>query len=558
MSIKLKFRRLPIALISGGILARLLYWWLYPPIYKLHAVFTPLDSSALAYMSNFQGYMAVRMPFFDVFAAAFYVLFEDLLGVKALSAFTVFVCVASLPVFYLVVANLFDERIATFSLLFYSLYPKFIVLSAQGFPEAASVAFLVFSLYAFTNGLPERSSMWLGIAGIFALLAYLMFIPAVAVGVLIAAWIYIDQVASEKGGWNRFVPDLGFVAYASSPGIVGILYLVYGPLAKSTGVVSGSWSNMASSLFSHNYGLVERIVRYVGYVYFDFWWHFRGYDKEDGILRVFTSLQEFLGPIFPIYVMGWFAITLSCSVLVVYGLSSLFRKRNRRSTFVVSWFLMFVLLYTIRNWGWTGVFQTRHVFTVFPAIAIAFGVGAASVLDMIPPLPRVSVKWDISSRTVVFTFLSLCFLVLLVNGAVEGAMVAENHHLSKEQPVDELQSIVKDGETVAVATRWDYYTVVMYSESSIRPTLVAATPSDVALFKNWTVLADLQHVEPDTPTDINADYFYATHCGDWYPRQEQYIESLNRSDATVVHQRVIDRGPGQCTVRTVVYELPDR
>lgn len=548
--------RIPLLLVILGSIIRIIYWSIYPPIYKLHAVFTPLDGSPIAYASDFQSYIAVRMPFYDILSSVFYLPFAELFGVKALSVFAVVITIVSLPVFYLVVKSLFDSQIATYSLILYALYPKFAVLAGQGFPEAASVAFVIFSLYAFVRGLPERDSLWLGCAGVFALLAYLMFIPAVAVGLLLTVWLYIDDIEIEPKRWQKLVPSRSFVAYATPPGIIGVLYLIYGPFRQATGTVSGSWSNMASSIFVNDYGFTERIIRYVGYIYFDFWWHFRGYDKEDGILRIISSLQDFFGELFIIYAVGWLGITVICSIAICYGLYSFAVDRSRASIVVLSWVLMFAVFYTSRNWGWTGVFQTRHVFPIFPAICIAFGQGVDTITEQLAT--KIQIKPSISIQTIVTILLSLFFIILLINGAVEGTMVAENHQLSKSQPVAELEAITEPNETVAVATRWDYYDVVIYSESTIRPTVVAETSRQVELLKNWTVLADVQQVEPAELSSTHADYFYAAHCGEWRPYQQQYLDGLNKSSAKVVSQSTIERGAGRCTVRTTIIELPDK
>lgn len=550
--------RVPLLLILLGSITRITYWNTYPPIYKLHAVFTPIDGSPLAYASNFQSYIAVRMPFYDIISSVFYLPFAELLGVKALSAFAVIITIISLPIFYLVVKSLFNDGIATYALILYALYPKFAVLSGQGFPEAASVAFVIFSVYAFIRGLPEQDVLWLGCAGVFALLAYLMFIPAVAVGLILTVWLYIDQTELPPKGWQQLVPSRSFVAYTISPGIIGVLYLIYGPFRQATGTVSGSWSNMASSIFVNNYDFTERIVRYVGYIYFDFWWHFRGYDKEDGILRIIGSLQDFFGELFILYAVGWLGITAMCSIAICYGLYSLAVDRSRVSIVVLSWVLVFAVFYTSRNWGWTGVFQTRHVFPIFPALCIAFGQGTDMITERLSKIKNIQQKSPVSIRTIVVVFFTLCFVVLLINGAVEGSIVAENHQLSKSQPVSELETITEPNETVAVATRWDYYDVVIYSESTIRPTLLAPTTRRAELFRNWTVLADVQQVEPVDLSNMHADYFYAAHCGEWRPYQQQYIDALNMANAQVVSQSTVERGAGRCTVRTVIIELPDR
>lgn len=549
-----------LALIVAGVVLRIAFWWLYPPIYKLHAVFTPLEMSALVYLSDFESYMAVRMPFYDVLAAAFYVPTAWLFGVKATKIFALVVSAASLPFFYGAVARLFDRRVGLGALVLFALYPKMLVLTGQGFPEAASAGFIAVSLYGLARGRDTASLGWYAIGGGFAMLAYLMFIPSVAYGVLATVYLYLTERDGRPSRLADLVPRPRTWVFSLPPGVMGLAYLRYGPLNDAVGVVTGEWSNMAVPLFDvGTYPLAERVVRYLLYVYFDFWWHFRGYDKEGGILRTVTSLQQFLGDAFYPYAAGWFLLTGLLTVAVLYGIVRLAEKREATATFVLAWLFLYVVLFNVRNSGWTGIFQTRHVFSIFPAVCVAFGAGSVALVDRYGESLSAVTGRVLPDRLAVPDLAAIVtvvvFGILIVNGAAEGVIIAENHRLSKAEPVDELERIAGEDGTVAVATRWDYWDVVLYSEGAVRPVLLAPTAADRALFERWTVLADIRVVDESAVASTRVDYFYAAHCGEYRPRQQRYRTAILAEGVTPVHEQTLERGAGRCTVRVSVLPI---
>jgi hypothetical protein len=141
---------------SFGIVARIIYWAAYPLNWKLHAVFNVFELGTVTYLSNFSGYKPGRMPFFDAFSAIFYVPFSQLVGVKALVVFNLVITFAAIPAFYIATSRLFSSNVATPATLLFALYPKYIVLTSTGLPEAAAVSFLALALYGFTTAQNSR------------------------------------------------------------------------------------------------------------------------------------------------------------------------------------------------------------------------------------------------------------------------------------------------------------------------------------------------------------------------------------------------------------------
>lgn len=77
--------RLVSLILVGGVMLRIAAWGILPPIWKLHAVFNPLDLPVTSYVADFRGYKPSRVPFFDVFSAWVYVPFRGVLGFRALT-----------------------------------------------------------------------------------------------------------------------------------------------------------------------------------------------------------------------------------------------------------------------------------------------------------------------------------------------------------------------------------------------------------------------------------------------------------------------------------------
>lgn len=534
------------ALIWLGIGLRVLYWHLYPPIWKLHAVFNLYQVSVLEYVSNFQGYKPDRMPFFDVVSALFHYLFGGVLGVASLTLFSVLIACLSLFAFYLAAEHLFDATVATYALALFALYPKYLVLSARGMPEAASAAVVVFTVYGVTVARSTGRHRYYFVTGILATASYLLFLPAVIFAVVTALWIAVDRHGLRPSA--DVLLDRGLLAYSAVPGAIGLLYLAFGPLVTaSENVFSG---DAQPSLFADPaaYGFVEKIVRYAFFAYFDFWWHLRGFDTEP--LFVIESLQGLFGTLFPVYFLGWLAITGTLSVLVVLGVVTFARRRDLVSAYLVVWIVFYVAVYNLRNTGFTGAFQTRHVFPLFPALCLAFGVGAYCAVRAVSS--RVSLSRS-RIEFVVTGLLVASLLILIVNGAAQGAIRGEKHTEEFQEPALEVEEIVGQDESVGVVTLRDYQNHVVYTENRVRPVvLVDPEYGDPAAVARYTVDAQIEHVEQPYLETCAVDYLYlrVQHA---YPEQTPYQIDVNREllddveASDVIYHKYIPRGSYRTT-----------
>jgi hypothetical protein len=554
------------ALLTAGILVRLVLWAVFPPIWKTVSVFTSLSMPVFEYVGNFKGYYPLRMPFFDVLSAAFYVPLSGLLGIKALTLFSVVISCLSLPAFYGGVRRLLNRDIAFYGTVLFALYPKYVVLSVRGMPEAASVAFLVFALYAYARATDDtgREIRWYAVAGVAATTAFLMFVPAVFAAIVLSVVLYIDGVRDR----DAIIPEWSFWAYSLTPGIVGVLYLVYGPLTTLISATTGDgWEYYSYSLFVDptSYSIIEKTVRYVGYTYFDFWWHMRGFDLEANILARIGSYKSFLGSLFPAYALGWFLITLTLSVPILYGMYRLISDHELGEVrwTVLGWSVGYIILYNFKNLGWTGAFQTRQVFPVFVTLSIAFGVGLAAA----PQIPLISVATRLSQhrgltnlrqsiaavdlRMVVIT---VGMAILLVNAGVQGVFTANNAETGVEKPVERLTAVHEPGQQVATVTLENYRDVLMYSHGSIEPILFANNGSMRDDFEFFTTQAEIQIRPPSELAGTDIDYLYIVQqCGEFTARQKSYISAAEEFGDTIVSERHT-RG-AKCDINIAIIKL---
>jgi hypothetical protein len=575
------------AILLAGAVLRIVHWQLFFPIWKHFSVFTMVEIPVLEYLGNFQSYSAVRMPFYDAFAGAFYVLTRGFLGVRALTVFSLVVVLVSLPVFYVAVRGLFDRRIAVFALVFYALYPKFVVLTAMGFPEAPSVAFVVFTLAALLRARDTTGDglAWYAAAGVFATVAFLLFVPAVAFAVLVAGLVYLHD-RPNGASLRASVPGRASVAYNVVPFVAGSSYLAFGPLGEAASTTTGGWTNMSTSLFApgSDYTLLEKAVRYVAYMYADVWSFGRGYDKGYHVVAKFESLAAFSGDLYPLLLAGFVGVTLGLSLCILLGLRTFASDRSRLAWFVLAWVGVYVFLHTLKNAGWTGTFQSRHVFPVFPAIAIAFGVGATQLHALLAPASRpasVEAVGDslgrvgdslgrvgdslghtsdvlpagVASReTLVALLLVASFVPVLGVSTVDAHFAGQSHDLANKQPVAELEGIVEDEDRVGVVEITDYQTIVLFSENAIRPTILVANDSRAAEVRTWTEIAEYHIVTPGDIEDAPVDYLYFSRCGSLEDDQSAYLDAA-KAAGTVVFEQEKSRGSGRCTVRTIVVRL---
>jgi hypothetical protein len=541
-------RNLAIGVILLGVVLRVIFWQLYPPTWKLFAVFNAFDVGFIEYVSNFESYKASRIAFFDIFSGIGYALFSGLFGVYALSLFTVVVSCFSLPAFYLAAKRLFDETTALFALVLFALYPKGMVIAAKGMPEAAGAGFVALALYGYTVGTDADSEWWHIFGSLSVLLSWVVYIPAVVFGIILTSYTYIPEALRNRS-LGGVIPSRLTLIYAIPSGVVGIAYLLYGPISEVLSSQTVSHQRRLNDLLfvdPEAYSIVEKAVRYVGYSYYDFWWHKRGFDQESHVLRSFDRLSGFLDGLFLPYIAGWVVLTAILTLVMGYGLLRLAYTRDKRSVFILSWVAVYVGLHTGRNLGWLGGFQSRHIFPVFPALALLFGVGAWRMSS------KVCVSTEKIRQIISFAIVIIPLIILVLNAGVQGVFVAENYRLSSEEPAKQLTVIVGDNETVAVTDEREYRDVLMHSSGNIRSVIFQTDNSSrVGYIRNRTTLARIQFIQPgDLPGGVS--YLYvSSQCGDLSVVEHSYVSAAKEVGGTVVYNQSVNRG-GNCDVNSVI------
>lgn len=556
--------RLILAVIALAILLRVLSWWVLPPIWKLHAVFNPLGMPVTEYVSNFESYKPSRMPFFDVLSAGVYVPVRKLLGYRGLTLFTLLSCCCAVPAFYGAARRLLEKRIALYALILFALYPKQLFLVGRGLPESVSVACIVFSLYWLSKGLDRGALQSYGVAGLFALLAYLMFVPAVLVGIGVTVFLYVRSVVNE----GRYIPSPRTIVYATPSAVVGVLYLLFGPVW--TLLETGGINKVSLFVRPESYGIVEKIFRYLGYAFFDFWWHTRGFDQEAGIQPTIRSLIDFFGPIAPLYILWWVAVTAVLTVVAFAGALRLLRNQRPVGIMVVGVLVIYVGLFNYRNIGWAGAFQTRHVFPLFPFLCLTFGTGAAVLNDRVQNILAgrelrchvPSIKDSVPQPVVVAAILAILLFGLVVNGGVQGAVRAEKIAEERQEPIERLDAIVAEDESVGVVRNRAYHDVLIYTNGNIRPILLYnGTPPEG---KFTTRLAEYRQVNIDRLSSFGVDYLYLRVQYAYLNRtlyrvdvNSKFAEQIT-TQGTVVYQNRLSAGPFRTTAMDVlIIRLPD-
>lgn len=555
-NLKDKYSRLALWIIGIGIAVRLGYWLIWPVVWKVFPAFLALEEGWIAYLIDFQGYTSERMPFFNVINSIIFLVAGGALGIKALTLFNVVISCLSLPLFHRAITRYFDEDVALASLTLFAFYPKYVVMSARGMPEAASVGFIAAMLFYLARSQESESLHHYALAGTFALCAYLMFIPAVAVGVIATGYIYVDRIT---GNWplqsrTSVFPTLRTWVFALPSLLVGLLYLAFGPLSEGGGLIdsfgSSDTANFALFVDPEAYSLAEKIVRYTVYYLFDFWWHKRGFDQEQHIQSTFDLLASTFGDLFVPYLIGWFLITLSLTAVIILGFYNLFRQEDRLlGLFFTVWVGLFVVIINIRNIGWVGGFQTRHVFPVFPALCLAFGLGTvalyrATVLGSTwIPLSQRQAKTGLS------VLIGLAFAVLLVNASVHGVLQRDITELSKNQPVNELEELMEDGDRVGVLNVVNFRDVILYSGGTIEPVYLDVNDrGEIIPQRIPTSLSD--HTPP--ASEISHVYVVSA-CGSNPETERAFIRAIVDRGGSIVHERIHE---GICRVEVTIVETP--
>jgi hypothetical protein len=223
-------KRLVIAVISIGIILRLIFWGIHPPNWRLHAVFTLFDTSIFDYVKDFEGYKPGRLPFFSVLSAFVYLPLRPLVGAKALSGLAVISSIGSLPLFYGAARRLFNRDVALYGLVLFAVHPQTLVLASEGYPEIAGTAFAVASIYAVTRGTESGGVRWYLYGGIAGTLSYLLFLPGVAFAIVTNVYVYLSNSGTTR--LRGLFPGWPSTLYAVVPGIVGVAYLRFGPASE--------------------------------------------------------------------------------------------------------------------------------------------------------------------------------------------------------------------------------------------------------------------------------------------------------------------------------------
>nr|WP_192498378.1 glycosyltransferase family 39 protein [Halorussus halophilus] len=507
------------------------------------------------------------MPFYDLFSALFYVPTSPFLGVRAVTVFSLIVSCVSVLVFYPAARRFFDERAALYATTLYALYPKLLVLTAKGYPEASAVGIIVISTYALgTSRERNGAPFWSVVAGVTATFSYLLYVPAVLYGILTAAFVQLDSRIRTPVEGSRLralsVPTTTTVLYVLPPFVVGVLYLVFGPLQKILTTASADSGTAVSSLFvdPDSYGVMEKVVRYVAYEYFDFWWHLRGFDKEKHVLGTVEKLQNFLGDAFWIFFGGWTGITLFLTVIICIGIGAMAKRRKPADVYVLGIGAVYLVALTFRNAGWVGAFQTRHVFPLFFAVTLTFGVGAARLVEWgkNEPLGQryATVTNRLNANKLVHLLVVLGLVALVANGGVNAYLAGQNDRVSKEAPITELTAVAASDDTVAVASLENYWWSVLYSEGEVWPVLWVNTSAAEDTAKSRTVRADIQVHETNEPLTGTDLLYLSNPCGPLNEYQQTLADTAVERGGSIVINRSRSRGT-RCRVTAVLVELPE-
>jgi cytochrome b len=557
-------KRLVIAVIGIGIILRLIFWGIHPPNWRLHAIFTPLNTSVFEYIKDFQGYKPGRLPFFDVLSAFVYFLLHPLLGAKALSAFAVVSSVASLPLFYGATRRLFNRDVALYSLVLFAVHPQTLVLASEGYPEIASTAFAVASIYAVTRGAETDRVRWYLYGGIAGTVSYLLFLPGVAFAIVTNMYIYLSN--SDTTYLRGLLPGWPSTLYAVVPGVVGVAYLQFGPASE---FLNRAYTNeeVANYIFTTEaYSTAERTVRYVAYTYVDFWWHFPGFDHERHILQLFDGIEAVIGSLFPLYLGGWIVITATLTAGILVGTIVAVRRQTLTTEYVLTWLLVYAAIWNAKNLNWSGGFNTRHVYPFFPAACILFGLGVVwigrrvdigsltkfTVPNRLQPITR------IETRTLFLAVFAILFAVLVVNATGQGVIDTQRHQITHQDPVQQLTNVAEKGDTVAVTNRRLYDYMLIYTAGDYRPVILTENDERKRAIEIRTSIADVRVGDPNAIKSSDIDYLLVNNfaCRNIKSEEQALIDSAVSTGGKIAYDKTITRKQFRCSeYRTVIVQL---
>lgn len=492
------------------------------------------------------------MPFFDLLSGLFYPLFAPLFGVKSLIIFNCLTVIIAIPSFYIAVSRLYNERIAVPAAILFALYPKYVVMTSSGLPEAASISFVAVTMYAFSAGRASNNPRHYLLAGVFAMLSMSMFVSSVAFAVILALFIYFTDVRDRLPMKSvlALIPTRKQLAFSLVPGVFGVSYLIFGPVSSLLSDVSAN----RRSLFvdPSGYTFVEKLFRFHAYSFFDFWWHTRGFDREQGILPLLISLKRFFGELFPIYLSGWIMITVGFTVIIVIGLVMAARRRQSLDVFLLCWVLVYISAYLYKNLGFIGGLQTRHISAVVPALCVAFGIGTVQLMRWVRN-QEVRLLSSVQASKVISVLLIIGLSVLLVNGAVHGSIESHKQDEGITRPVMDVIEIIGD-DSVGVVHSRDFHNIVLYSGNRVRPTILAGSPTQRSeLRERHGQTVEVETISDNTLSTASVSYLYLRvkpKIIDRYPytidMNESSINTI-RSKHEIVYHKHIKNGPFRTT-----------
>jgi hypothetical protein len=424
--------------------------------------------------------------------------------------------------------------------------------------EAATVGFIVFTLFAVAQAVNTKRTRWYLLAGVFAALANATYLSTVVFVVGLSAALYLksfDWPPSLSVG--KLLPDRHWWAFSSLPGIFGLFYLRYGPLLNDLP------DNYSAPLFANEYTLLGKIARYPAYTFFDFWWHTRGFDNESGIIRIIANVKGLFGSLFPVYFIMWSLITVTLTTFIVFGLIRLSRQRGIVSRFMFFWAVLYIIVKLVENGGFTGTYQTRHLIPVFPAFVVAFGVGVTGLIKQTEKQrlnAHIGFAADIETRlhsgiqlrTVLTLILIVGLVGLCVNATANGALRPD--HKVEHTTAIALESQVNEDDIVATTDYTGYAEIMVYTHGRIIPRVLQDPGGDLGAYERPGPLRGVVFTTPETLVNTSIDYFVVqTTCHEFNQRSRSYLSAAERIGETTYNKTF--RDPGGCTSHAKIVKL---
>lgn len=514
---KIPFPRPVIMVFLTAFIIRIAFWLILPPTWKMHAAVYSLDKSFLEYCGDFIGYKAGRPPFIDFVMGRTYLITKSFLGTKGLTLFPTALSIISLPFGYEFVRKVFDEKVAFYSLIFLAFYPKLVYIAARGLPEASSLALVIISLYFLKRG-SEDGNIYFLVSGMLASLAYLFYLPTILfIGVTSLFLIFRNRRKIIDGLKQSFY-------FFILPALAFCLHWLKGPF-KEVLFENASAGGIRESIFikPEAYSILEKAGRYVLYSFFDFWWHYRGFDHEGPILKRYDLLESAI-PLFNVAAVVWFAGGIVLTIAVIYSF-----KELRDKELDADWFL-FVASTFVLYWVWwwyKAIFrhglQTRHIFPQIAFMAVLFGVGVVKIKEYSPKLKKIYP---------LLCYLSLFVLVLTALG--HGFMYNRLFSTAYNEPMEFLEE--KEGK-IAVLSGHDYRRVKSVSPNS-DITFILRNASQ----ERESMMELINYLEIDEPNveRLRENNFQYVLISDFFVGRSDFSKDLTESlesDGMIIYNR---------------------